>query len=134
MDGSFKPVSTRWSYTQISYCMRSSAARVCKVVWTCLWEESLLVRAVAVLWPNLLLHCMHALTAVTLILPGLGIINMKVNILHPKMLSSGAFTFTGLKITGFDLTSGESQLLATPRWICVSHISEFIWTCSDEEL
>lgn len=93
--------------------------------------------AVALLCPYLLgLHCVSALAAITfsLIPTGFGITVMEVTVLCPKMLSSWGSIFTGLKNTGFDLTSGEPEILTTaPDWIHVGHISDG-GMCPNEDL
>lgn len=91
----------------------------------------------ALLSPYLLgLHCVSALAAITfsLIPTGFGTTVMEVTVLCPKMLSSWGSIFTGLKNAGFDLTSGEPEILTTaPDWIHVGHISDG-GTCPNEDL
>lgn len=91
----------------------------------------------ALLSPYLLgLHCVSALAAITfsLIPTGFGTTVMEVTVLCPKMLSSWGSVFTGLKNAGFDLTSGEPEILTTaPDWIHVGHISDG-GTCPNEDL
>lgn len=61
------------------------------------------------------LHCLSALAVIasSSIPTGFGITNTEVTVLCPKILIGWGGTFTGVKNTGFDLTSGEHEILNT---------------------